>query len=1112
MANFTTTDDEQQLAAERHRKFWGTAKIAIRQIIPHPSISQRLDQRNVQRLCEIFEKEGCRRLAAYNHVTAVVSKHHLDDALQAARVGPADTTDNPHPYPQLHFARGQVQCLHGQHRLRAAEVHLPSCDQWWTVDVYLDDISPDLYNWLIDEYSNERLQSDGEIYRRIRQYQREANAHFEARWVARLSENKARRLRALESRPRIRTAFDCLLALPALLVHGMQIGSLPEVLASNCDEEICHALTELYRYWSSLVGDDPAKMLRIDVHTVSTLQLLAPGVSSTDRAHVKGLVRSGAVFANFSTAERASIWKEMKRPSVIIPSLTSFFKDVRFLKSCANGVKMLVTPSEDSTTIRKALRAAFLYNDAENATYSVQTSETTFRRYWNPQSDAAELSYRQLWLYAIRHYAELSKSSLKKDAAGKFGHNDEDPQVLHGMAALAKRLGFQTPQIEELLQQSPDRLIARNALLHARPHDRFQFHDGELDRLVERITECFSLAVPRRCQPAVHPSGREVKKVARCGYPAAQAQVRDQPFLFVDHLNDTEVLDTTKVTSLFVRWNFYKTFFGKVSVPGKDDRTTRSDSIGVLPSPLLVPSLASESSDEDGGSPDQDTTTRKTHPGTKLSGRGFKKKHPPQSDPQSSHPESVVMVPSTTNSPLQLEMEIEDLDIILPVGNGPEVADQGTHVAGVIGGAVSHDACGGANSPRFLELEISNVAHSSQKRQFEPKTTEVLEVSEGSGDESTTEQGLVDDGKEVTLARSQSPADRVMEEHTSITGSQTTEEWSKSGGEIEKTLYALEGRRSRSGTKRSSRLSKNRTDVREKDRWKPYDRSHRRLQARGSPMPPHRESLEQAIKTLLQAADWPSGESMIQDGHGSGTQRHPEDRQSKHSHRAAESWMAEWAEIANGNPYESTYTGAPIQTKSRSRSPDREEFPALDPTNFSPEIDVHSRLNLSVTPHRWDQRQYLGLQKVASQLAAPFGARETETDPRENNTENISDWEKITTRTLASAGHAKCVISFLAPDNRGEWSHLVHKVTVNPSDLSPVAQVAAKDARERQAVFYDCHLHQLHPARCVDAAIEDGTYTVFITFGYELAVNEDTMASVGRALQYRNSHRGRPIQ
>ncbi|KAJ5730168.1 uncharacterized protein N7483_004676 [Penicillium malachiteum] len=77
---------------------------------------------------------------------------------------------------------------------------------------------------------------------------------------------------------------------------------------------------------------------------------------------------------------------------------------------------------------------------------------------------------------------------------------------------------------------------------------------------------------------------------------------------------------------------------------------------------------------------------------------------------------------------------------------------------------------------------------------------------------------------------------------------------------------------------------------------------------------------------------------------------------------------------------------------------------------------------------------------------------------------------------------------------------------------NPRWPITAKDAREQQIVFYDCDLHQLYPAQCVDAVIEDGTYTVFMTFGYELAINEDIIASVGRALQYRNSHRGRPIQ
>ena len=56
--------------------------------------------------------------------------------------------------------------------------------------------------------------------------------------MARLSDNKARRLRGLESHPSVRAAFDSLLSVPALIVHGMQIGSLPQVLAMGCDEVI----------------------------------------------------------------------------------------------------------------------------------------------------------------------------------------------------------------------------------------------------------------------------------------------------------------------------------------------------------------------------------------------------------------------------------------------------------------------------------------------------------------------------------------------------------------------------------------------------------------------------------------------------------------------------------------------------------------------------------------------------------------------------------------------------------------------------------------------------------------------------------------------------------
>lgn len=133
------TEDELRLTTERSRKYQGTAKINISQIAFHPSFSQHLDQKNVERLCEIFDKEGCRRLDVYNHASAVVSRQHLHDALRAARISADEMmTNQPNRYPHLQFPTGQVECLHGQHRLKAGEEHLSPIDQWWTVDLYLD--------------------------------------------------------------------------------------------------------------------------------------------------------------------------------------------------------------------------------------------------------------------------------------------------------------------------------------------------------------------------------------------------------------------------------------------------------------------------------------------------------------------------------------------------------------------------------------------------------------------------------------------------------------------------------------------------------------------------------------------------------------------------------------------------------------------------------------------------------------------------------------------------------------------------------------------------------------------------------------------------------------
>ena len=94
----------------------------------------------------------------------------------------------------------------------------------------------------------------------------------------------------------------------------------------------------------------------------------------------------------------------------------------------------------------------------------------------------------------------------------------------------------------------------------------------------------------------------------------------------------------------------------------------------------------------------------------------------------------------------------------------------------------------------------------------------------------------------------------------------------------------------------------------------------------------------------------------------------------------------------------------------------------------------------------------------------------------------------------------RVTIIFKTCSRSSEWDTMVHKLVVNQSDPSPVEQIAKKDTQNQKAIFYDKSLHTIPPMQCFNAAIEDGTNTIFIAFRDKLAVDEEAVASVSQAL------------
>ncbi|KAJ5974841.1 hypothetical protein N7481_008548 [Penicillium waksmanii] len=307
MTRHVFTEQEVRLAAERRLKYIGAAKVSIRQIQFEPPLPRDLDPKNLDRLRNIFRKNRCRRLDVHNHVPATVSRHDLADALQKANVPQESllTTEGRH-IPRLEFRTGQLRGLHGRHRVQAGVAVLPPGGS--LVDVP-QDIGEELRAALVEEYSNQKKPTDGEVYRKIRQYEGEGNEAFRERWFVRLSPSNQDRLDQLDNKTnrRLRHAIDRLLTIPGLWPGGMRISLLHRLIASGCIEEIATYFDHIFDFWSSLVGSDRRLMKKIDRDTVHTLQLLAPGKSRTDEMTACGMVLSGHVFAEFSADERSAV-------------------------------------------------------------------------------------------------------------------------------------------------------------------------------------------------------------------------------------------------------------------------------------------------------------------------------------------------------------------------------------------------------------------------------------------------------------------------------------------------------------------------------------------------------------------------------------------------------------------------------------------------------------------------------------------------------------------------------------------------------------------------------------------------------------------------------------
>ncbi|ERF68657.1 hypothetical protein EPUS_05718 [Endocarpon pusillum Z07020] len=420
--------------------------------------------------------------------------------------------------------------------------------------IILEDIPREIFSAIQEEYSNSRQFCDGDIYRSLRHHQLNRNINEAGKWQARLSASKRKDVRQLHERyPHLTEAFDSLLPVIGLWA-AVEIGTFHRILTLRCPEVMCnmlpsnhchahihqemvHYLHHVGRIWRQILSNE--HLAFVDPATVAFLETLAPKFSTQDSAAVRRAMHDRVIFPQISREiTRGQILNRILETPERIPSLFTFFEDTKYLEPCAKALKFLLPPIQPRST--SSLRDTFSrhFSVRQSPSIPIQKSEQVYASlHVDSPRIGGWLAYRQLWLFAMRHFPDLTDTIPRKDLR-KPKPTQEGKRsscIRFQLADLAHRLGYNSEQIHALRDEDPDRSMARTFLSQIRPTDIYDFSEEDRAGLVEHICEEIrrrSSVIRIETTPAYTTDEKGQPKSHRCGRPFEQNHRSDQPFLF----------------------------------------------------------------------------------------------------------------------------------------------------------------------------------------------------------------------------------------------------------------------------------------------------------------------------------------------------------------------------------------------------------------------------------------------------------------------------------------------------------------------------------------------------------------------------------------------------
>lgn len=308
----------------------------------------------------------------------------------------------------------------------------------------------------------------------------------------------------------------------------------------------------------------------IDYATVAALQGLAPGISQTDSLKVRALFEGKkegkySIFRAVTENEaRSLILQNILGLKKIILSFQTLWEDVKYLKPLTKAMRGLVGSSKFS--LRQTFRSICTQFGSQ-APVLVEVNEGQLE----PDDSLAprfafETGYRQLWLFAMRHFPELVQTPPRlENRQQKIIIKEPDHRLWFQFADLAHKLQFDSPQIRKLRSNDPDKELVMSFLEKARASEFYEFdREIQAEAIICSLRACnkksHNVAIPAFTGHSSTPIQR------RHGRPFEQDHLRDRHLLFLSNMFGSSAVSPPDVdvdiTSFFVKHTFFQSFWG----------------------------------------------------------------------------------------------------------------------------------------------------------------------------------------------------------------------------------------------------------------------------------------------------------------------------------------------------------------------------------------------------------------------------------------------------------------------------------------------------------------------------------------------------------------------